>query len=501
MRNKNRLLYCLLTFSLIFTFLIISPTNAKQQDKAKIYTFNFTDLKPLANLKIPEKYRSFWNDILKAKKEGKTSEEIINITKTKYHIGIEKYDSILDDMNITKRLASYVKDCMLNKKPVLQVYFKGAATPPKGTAQYDDAVEAVLPGVFDTLKPYKDRFRFKTVIYAGGILGDEPDYIRKIKLGEIQWCGGTLALAEMVEPAASVFDLPFLFDYEPKLYYEDNKYCQVDWILDKIAPTMNKLLEKKGFILMALADGGAYECIATKKSPITKAVDLAKYTFFMFPQSRIAGEINKALGFKKTIVIKIWDIPSVAATGLLDAVVCCWYWHIIIQGTPYYKYVTDYPIRGFISAIAMVQKEMFYDLIDISKNFGPMLGIEHSEMLKIIRNLLYSFSHGVISVLRRSLRVKEGEAKRMLLKKGIYELVKFPQSEIEKIKKKVLPLYDKLADQKGKYPKWFLDEVLKYREEYRKFKREGKLTSKWYDQCIYPDGFDPYQWTRVWTKK
>jgi len=480
-------------------FLIASSLYAKQN--TKIYSFDFHAIKPLSNLVIPDKYRTFWEDILNAKKEGKTSEEIISMTKSKHGIGEEDYKSVLKEMGITNKLTGYVKDCMLNKKPVLQMLFKAALTPPKGTAQYNDIIEAILPSIFETLKPHKDKFRFKNIIYAGGILGDEPDYIRKIKLNEIQWAGGSLALGEMVSPAISLFDLPFLFDYEPDLYYYKNSYCAIDWMLDKIAPSINQIFEKRGYILMALADGGSWECIATNDQPVTKVEDFKKYTFFMFPQSRIAGEINKAMGFKKTIVCKAWDIPSLAASGMLDSMICCWYWHIIMQATPYYKYITDYPLRGFNSGIAMIQKEMCYGLVKMGKSFGPMMGMKKSDMLKLIRKLLSSFWAGGKDVVRRNLRIKEGEARRKLLQTGIYKEIKFPEAEIKKLKKKIIPLYTSLADKKGTYPKWLLDEMLGYRAEYRKYKREGKLTKRWYDKCIYPDGYDPYKWTKDWSLK
>jgi len=496
MLKKIKIIYPIIFLIFCFSILTLSSTNSKQ--KQKIYTYNFTDISPLSNLVIPEKYQGFWNDILAAKKANKTSEEIVKMTKEKHGIGLNDFDSVLKELGITDKIMDFVKDCMLNKKPIFRLLFKGAATPPKGTAQYDDAVESILPAVFESIKEYKDRFLLKPILYAGGVLGDEPDYIRKIKLGEIHWCGGTIALGEMLVPATSAFDLPFLFDYEPDLYYDQYKYCQIDWMLDKIEPTVNRLMEKKGFVLLALMDGGSWQCLATNKAPILKAEDIEDYTFFMFPTSRIAGEINRALGFKKSLVCRIWDVPSVAATGMLDSIVCCWYWHIIIQTTPYYRYVTDYPIRGFLTATALVQKDMFTNMVECGYRFGPMMGMKKNDMLKIVRNFMTTASKSVKSVLRRNLRIKEGEARRMLIKEDIYKMVKFPKEELKKIKDKILPLYDKLADKRGKYPKWFLDELLKYREEYRKYKREGRLTDKWFVKGIYPDGYDEDKWTRTW---
>ena len=96
--------------------------------------------------------------------------------------------------------------------------------------------------------------------------------------------------------------------------------------------------------------------------------------------------------------------------------------------------------------------------------------------------------------MRRNLRIKEADARRQIINKGIFKLVKFPEKEVEKLKAKILPLYSKLADKRGTYPKWFLDDVLKYREEYRKYKKEGKLNSGWLKKGIFPDGYEPTAW-------
>ena len=44
-----------------------------------------------------------------------------------------------------------------------------------------------------------------------------------------------------------------------------------------------------------------------------------------------------------------------------------------------------------------------------------------------------------------------------------------------------------------KYPKALLEEILKYREEYRKLKAQDKL-KKWQDKGIMPDGDSKDEW-------
>jgi len=494
--------FFILALGIGFPIFMVSSIEAKEisGQMKKEYVFTYSEIKPFINFNVPSKYKKLWNDVIRAKKQNKSMKQIITMTKRRHGVGEKDLEPILKEMGIPDRLIDYARDLMYNLKPRLTLVIKGAVTPPKGTPQYDDAIEAVLPAMYKTIEPYNDKLKFKIIVYPGGVMGDEPDFIRKIKLGEIQWAGGTIVMGEMVCPALSAFDLPFLFDYEPKEYYDDLSYCQIDWIFGKASPSINKMLEKNGFILVGLLDGGGYESIITSKIPVSRVSDLAKHTFFVFPQARIAGEINKAFGFKKTLVCKIWDIPSLAATGMLDSVICCWYWHVIIQGTPYYKYVTDYPIRGFMSAIVLAQKEMFNGLIGLCENFGPLIGLERKDALRLARELLTVMNKSIKEVMRRNMRIKESDARRMLLNKGIFKMVKFKEKELEKLKAKILPLYTKLADPERTYPKWFLDDLLKYREEYRKYKKEGKLTSRWYKKGLYPDGYDEWKWTKNWGK-
>ena len=481
--------------TLFFPFQIISSSQG--QEIGKVYTFTYSEIRSFMNFVVPAKYIGLLDDIRNAKIEGKSNKEISLLIKERYGLTEEDLGPICREMKIPPVLIDYTRDIMLNRKPILRLIVKGAITIPKGSPQYTDLIENLVPSFMRMMDEFKDHVQIKVQLYPGGVLGDEPDFIRKMKLGELQFAGGTLSMGEMISPALSVFDLPFLFDYEPKIYYDDLSYCQIDWILGKASATINRLLEENGFILAGLSDGGGYASILTGKVQIRKADDLKKITFFAFPQSRIAGEINKAFGFGKTIVCNLYKIPALIATGMLDSMICCWYAAILSQSTPYFKYVTDYPIRGVIGGIGIQSKEMSDGLLDMAKIGGIFVGITGKDALKMSRKILVEQNRVAKEVMRRKMRILESKAKQELLNSGTFELVKIPEAELEKIKNKILPLYNQLADKKGSYPKWFLEEILKYREEYRSLKKRGKLTDRWYKKGIYPDGYDEFAWART----
>ena len=83
-------------------------------------------------------------------------------------------------------------------------------------------------------------------IYAGGVLGDESDMLRKLHIGQIQGAflsssGLSALFAEM-----DVVQIPFLFD----------SYQEVDFIMSKLEPVFKKGFAEKGYELLGWTEGG-----------------------------------------------------------------------------------------------------------------------------------------------------------------------------------------------------------------------------------------------------
>ncbi|MDY6932721.1 MAG: TRAP transporter substrate-binding protein DctP [Spirochaetota bacterium] len=493
MRGK-RLFIAVSSVCFIIVILLSLLISSLPAQKSKVYTFTFSELNAYKKINMPQKYRPLWVKILKTRKQGRDAKSLIANNRN-------NIDNMIKAMKLKSKQKDYLKDLILDKNPVMEIIVKGAGTPPKGTPQYDIAVYKVFPALYKAITRITKKVRMKIIYYPGGIIGDEPDFIRKIKLGELQWAGGQTIMGQMICPELCVFDFPFIYDYEPKLYWEELKFCGIDWIWGKVSPAIHKFLNKRGFELAGLLDGGGWSAISSKDVPVSRAEDLGKLVYPLFPGARIGSEIKNALGFKKVIVSRVWDITTNSATGMINSAMCSWYWHILLQITPYYKYVTDYPLDGYSGAISLFDNSMLYSIIKIFDNIGPLLDISRKDAVKIVRTVLLSLNKETKELMRPSLRKKDAEARRSLLSSGTYKLIPFPTEEIEKVKDKVVPLYNKLADKKDTYPKWFLEDILKYREEYDRLKKAKKLTDKWWKDGIYPDGYDEWGWIRDWGKE
>src|SRR3954469_4783404 len=75
--------------------------------------------------------------------------------------------------------------------------------------------------------------------FEGGQQGDEKDFVRKIKLGQLDGAAVTSIGLAMIDESIRVLELPMLFSSAEEL----------DYVADKMWPYFQKKFEKQGFRL------------------------------------------------------------------------------------------------------------------------------------------------------------------------------------------------------------------------------------------------------------
>ena len=129
----------------------------------------------------------------------------------------------------------------------------------------------------EVMEKTNNQVQFK--VYGGGVLGDEVDMLRKMKIGQIQAAvlsSGSLAL---LYKEFDVLQIPFLFQ----------KYEEVDFILKKMDSFFRKGLEDNGFILLGWSEGGFIFIMST--GPIASVADLKKAKVWTWGGSPMAKAI------------------------------------------------------------------------------------------------------------------------------------------------------------------------------------------------------------------
>jgi len=142
-------------------------------------------------------------------------------------------------------------------------------------------------------------------VYPGGVAGDEPDVVRKMRIGQLQ-AGAltTVGLAE-IDPAFQMFNAPMFFD----------SYGELAAVLDEMAPMLKKRLEAKGFVLLSWGHGG-WVYFFTKK-PVQTVAELKATKLFAWAGDDRMVQLWKANGFHP-VALAATDIMTGLQTGMIE---------------------------------------------------------------------------------------------------------------------------------------------------------------------------------------
>ena len=143
-------------------------------------------------------------------------------------------------------------------------------------------------------------------IYPGGVLGDEPDMIKKLRIGQLQAVALPGSGLSHLEPAVSCLQIPMMIQ----------SYEELDYIRDRIAPRLEKLLDQKGYVVLNWGDAGWVHFFT--KTPATKLDDIRKMKLFTMAGDADALELYQSAGFRP-VPLATTDMLPALQTGLIDA--------------------------------------------------------------------------------------------------------------------------------------------------------------------------------------
>jgi len=144
-------------------------------------------------------------------------------------------------------------------------------------------------------------------IYPGGVVGDERDMIRKMRIGQIHAAAiSTEGLSE-VNPDVSGFVLPLIFD----------DYDDVDWLREKMSPQLEEGMRENGFEVLLWADVGWAKWFTA--NPIVYLDDLKGMKIFTWAGDYRTQNLWESAGFQSVPLASI-DVLSGFQTGLINAI-------------------------------------------------------------------------------------------------------------------------------------------------------------------------------------
>jgi len=269
--------------------------------------------------------------------------------------------------------------------------------------------------------------------YAGGVMGDEGDVIRKMRFGQLHGGGFTGRGLGEINSEERVLELPMLFD----------NYKEVDCVLAKLTGRLASGFEKNGFVHLGWAEAGFVYAFTNK--PIRRSADMKGVKMWMWEGDPLA----KALCEANHIVPVPLDLPNVFTsmqTGLIDAVYSTPYAIVSLQWHTRIKYMVPLKLT-YASGALLVSKKQFDAL--------------SAEQQRILRETVARHLKHLTELTRK----ENDEALGVLKKAGVETVELESANERSAIEKASVSVYDKLVG--ALYPRELLETALRARDECR----------------------------------
>ncbi|HEX6883806.1 MAG TPA: TRAP transporter substrate-binding protein DctP [Planctomycetota bacterium] len=147
--------------------------------------------------------------------------------------------------------------------------------------------------------------RVKFLIYPGGVAGDEPDVLRKMRIGQLQ--GGLFSASGLgdIDPAFYLFQVPLLLETD----------AEVELILSRMRTTLSQRLAAKGCVLVQWSNVGWLRFFGSK--PITSFDDFKRRKQFVWGTDGRLASWYQQLGLTP-VSLSGGDVFTGLETGLIE---------------------------------------------------------------------------------------------------------------------------------------------------------------------------------------
>lgn len=217
--------------------------------------------------------------------------------------------------------------------------FKIATVAPEGTSW----MRAMRAGAEEIEQRTEGRVEFR--FYGGGVMGDEPAVLRKMRFGQLQGGAFTGGGAALMQPDVRIYGLPLLF----------RDHAEVDHLRAELDAEIYGRLEEAGYVTFGFASGGF--AMLMSQSPVSTLDDVRGRKLWVPEGDEVLYESMQELGLSP-VTLPLTDVLTGLQTELIEAVgvsplgAVAFQWHTQVQ------HVTDYPLVYLVGTM-IVDKRPF----------------------------------------------------------------------------------------------------------------------------------------------
>lgn len=180
-------------------------------------------------------------------------------------------------------------------------------------------------------------------IYAGGVAGNEPDVVRKMRIGQLHAAVLTVAGMSAIDPGFEVFEIPMFFESYEELFH----------VQRKMRPIFEQRLADKGYVMLNWGLGGWVHFFS--KNPVRVVDDLRKQKLFVGAGSESTVQLWRRNGFQP-VALAMTDVMTGLQTGMIEALPSTPLAALSFQWFRLTPYMQDLGLAPLIGATVITRK-------------------------------------------------------------------------------------------------------------------------------------------------
>lgn len=187
--------------------------------------------------------------------------------------------------------------------------------------------------------------KVKFKIYYGGAQGDEPDVLRKIRVGQLH--GGVFTGKTLgdINGDVRVMELPFTFIDDREKAWKT---------LSELSSYFNKKFEEKGFVNLGFFEIGQVYFVSQKKTDNLESLKGIK--IWSWQGDELVTSLVNSMNLV-SVPLPLPDVLSSLATKIVEAAYAPPLGIVALQWNTKIKYIIDFPLAYSVGAFLVDKKE------------------------------------------------------------------------------------------------------------------------------------------------
>lgn len=214
--------------------------------------------------------------------------------------------------------------------------------------------------------------KLKLRFYPGGSQGDERDFVRKMRVGQLD--GGVITMTgmSMLVPAMNVLVLPGLLD----------TYEELDRVRERMADKFEGMFEQEGFKLIGWGDAGKTRLFSVEK--IKSPSDIKSMRPWVWKDDPIFIEFYQVIG-ASAVRLGVPEVYPALQTRMVDVISSSALTAVALQWYTRVNYMTAHN-SAIIAGGTMLRKDKFDELPpELQEAFQSTADRAHELLNKTIR--------------------------------------------------------------------------------------------------------------------